>query len=83
MNTLGSVYPDEGPLRIPFPGGMLKIAQDQHTNNQDARIARFRELLCPILGDLNSRNNHIVLSVEHPLIGDDDLVDVLGLQQGP
>lgn len=80
MNPLiGSVYPDNDPFRIPCPSDMLKVAQDQHVNNQDEWIVRYRELLCPFLGDLNARNDHIVLSVENPLIANDDLADVLAL----
>lgn len=80
MNPLiGSVYPDDGPLHIAFPSYMLKVVQDQHRNNEDARILRLRELLCPFLGDLNSRNNHIVLAVENLSIADDLLSDVLAL----
>ncbi len=80
MNPLvGSVYPEGDPFRIPFPSDMLKVAQDQHINNQDARIVRYRELLCPFLGNLGSRNDHIVLSVENHLFADDDLADVLAL----
>ncbi len=59
---VGSVYDDNALFRSPFPGEMLKVAQDQHSDNQDARIVRYRELLCPFLGDLNSRNDHIGLS---------------------
>ncbi len=79
MNTLGLVYSEEGPLRIPFPGGMLKPAQDQHSNNQDARIVRLRELLCPVLGNPNSRNDYIVISVENPFFADDELADILAV----
>lgn len=79
MNPLGSVYPDDDPFRIPFPSEMLKVAQDQYSNNEDARIVRYRELLCPFLGDPNSRNDHIALAVENALIVDDALADILVL----
>ncbi len=79
MNHLNAVYPDDEPFRVPFPGEMLKVAQDQHTNNQDALIVRLRGLLCPVLGDPTARNDLIVVSVENPLILDADLSDVLSL----
>ena len=80
MNPLvGSEYHDNDPCRIPCPSDMLKVAQDQHTNNDDARIVRYREVYCPFLGDLNSRNDHIVLFVENPFIADDDLTNILAL----
>jgi 5-methylcytosine-specific restriction endonuclease McrA len=80
LNPLvGSEYHDNEPCRVPCPSGMLKVAQDQHTNNQDARIVRFREMICPILGNPNSRNDLVSLFVENPLFADDDLTDVLAL----
>jgi len=59
---------------------MLKVAQSQYSNNYDSRIVRHRDLLCPFLGDLNSRNDHIIISIENPLIADADLADVLCLE---
>jgi 5-methylcytosine-specific restriction endonuclease McrA len=80
LNPLvGSVYPEDDPFRIPFPSDLLKVAQDQHGNNQDARIVRFRELICPVLGNTTSRNDSVALFVETPLFTDDDLADVLAL----
>ena len=76
---ISSVYPDGEPFRIPMPGDMLKVAQAQHSNNQDAQIVRLRGLLCPALGDPASRNDLIVVLVENPLILDADLSDVLSL----
>ena len=78
-SSWGVFYPKDDTLKLAMPADVLKAAQDQYTNNHDARIVRHRELLCPFLGDLNSRNDFIVLSVENPLIEDDDLVDVLCL----
>lgn len=77
MNPLGLVYPNNDPFSIPFPSDMLRVAQDQHTNNYDARIVRIRELLCPVLGNLNSRTDNIAVHVENPLLEDEVLVDVL------
>ena len=38
MNPLiREVYPDDDPFSIPFPSDMLKVAQDQHRNNEDAQ----------------------------------------------
>lgn len=76
---IGSLYNGDEPFRILCPSDMLKVAQDQHSDNQDARIVRHRELLCPVLSNLNSRNDLIALSVENPLIADDDLADLLCL----
>jgi len=78
-SSCGVFYPKDDALKAAIPADMLKAAQNQHSNNQDARIVRLRQLLCPLLGDLNSRNDFIVLSVENPLIEDADLVDVLAL----
>ena len=77
-SNLGTHF-DEGPFRVPFPEEMLKVVQDQYSNNEDARVARFREVHCPFFGDLNSRNDQIALSVEDARYADDDLADVLGL----
>ncbi len=74
-----SFYTNEDPSRTPMPGDMLKYAQDQHSNNQDALIVRLRELLCPVLSDTTSRNDLIIISVENPLILDADISDMLSL----
>jgi len=58
---------------------MLKAAQDQYSNNEEARVVRFREVHCPFFGDPNSRNDRIALSVEDSRYADDDLADVLAL----
>jgi 5-methylcytosine-specific restriction endonuclease McrA len=76
---VGLVYPEDDPFRIRMPKEMLKVIQNQYSNNEDARVVRTREILCPFLGDPNSRNDLIALFVEHPRIADDDLADVLGL----
>jgi hypothetical protein len=80
MMDLGVVYPYDNPFSIPFPKEMLKVAQDQLSNNQDERLARHRELLCPFLGNPNSHNDLIVISVENPLVTDDELTNVLCLE---
>ena len=64
---------------VSFPKEMLKVLRDQHSNNEDARIVRLREVLCPFLGDPNSRTDQIALSVEDSRYADDDLADVLAL----
>jgi 5-methylcytosine-specific restriction endonuclease McrA len=76
---IDSEYHDNNPFRVAFPSDLLKVAQDQHTDNQDARIIRFREMMCPVLGKPNSRNDSVALFVENPLFADDDLADVLSL----
>ncbi len=82
MNNLEVLYPHSDRSRIPFPSEMLKVAQDQGSNNLDALIVRHRELLCPFFGDPASRNDLIVVSVENPRLGDADLVDLLHLDVG-
>src|SRR5829696_6235213 len=80
MNPLeSSVYPEDGLFRIPFPKELLKVAQDQYSNNEEARAVRVQEVLCPFLGDPDSRTDLIALFVEHLLIEDDALADVLFL----
>ena len=64
---------------MPFPGEMLRVVQNQASNNQDALIVRLRELLCPFLGDPGTRNDLIAVSIEDPRIGDEHLADVLHL----
>ena len=79
MNPLeGSVY-DNDPFRIPCPSDLLKVAQDQHSNNEDARIIRLREVLCPFLGNPKSWNDLVTLFIEYPQTPDDDLADILAL----
>jgi hypothetical protein len=58
---------------------MLKVAQDQHSNNEDARIVRLRDILCPVLGTPNSRNDLLASFVENPLFADGDLAATLAL----
>jgi len=58
---------------------MLKVVQDQYTNNEEARGVRLQEVLCPFFGDPDSRTNLIALFVENLLIEDDALADVLFL----
>ena len=77
--SLGT-YLEDAPFSIPFPQEMLKAAQDQYRNNEDARVGRYREMLRPSLGDRNSRTDLIALSVEDLLIADNDLVDMLALE---
>ena len=80
MNPLeSSVYLEDDPFRIPFPKELLKVAQDQYSNNEEARAVRVQEVLCPFLGDPDSRTDLIALFVEHLLIEDDALADVLFL----
>ncbi len=80
MNPLGgSFYPWDDPSRMPFPGEMLKVAQNQCSNNRDALVARFGELSCPLSGGPNSRDDLIVVFVENHRIADDDLVELLFL----
>ena len=62
-SSCGVFYPKDDALKAAIPADMLKAAQDQHSNNQDARVVRLRQLLCPLLGDLNSRNDYIVAVV--------------------
>jgi 5-methylcytosine-specific restriction endonuclease McrA len=79
LNPLeGSVY-DNDPFRIPCPSDLLKVAQDQHSNNEDARIVRLREVLCPFLGNPKSWNDLVTLFIEYPQTPDDDLADILAL----
>jgi 5-methylcytosine-specific restriction endonuclease McrA len=80
MNPLvSSVYPEDDPFRIPFPKQLLKVAQDQYRNNEEARAARVREVLCPFRGAPNSQTDLVPLFVEHPNLEDDDLADALGV----
>jgi 5-methylcytosine-specific restriction endonuclease McrA len=73
------LYFDDGPFRIPFPEEMHRAAQEQQSNNKEARIARAREVHCPHLGDLSSRNDQIALLVEDSRYEDDDLADILAI----
>ena len=75
----GLVYRDDAPFCVPFPKEMLKVVQDQYTNNEEARGVRLQEVLCPFFGDPESRTDLIALFVEHLLIEDDGLADVLFL----
>jgi len=79
LNT-ALVYPGDGSSRIPFPGDLLKVAQNQHINNDNARVARLRDVMCPVLGSPNSRNDLVALFIENPLFADDDLADMLALE---
>jgi hypothetical protein len=80
LDTSGLVYPENDPCNIHMPSDMLKVAQAQYSNNYDARVVRYRELLCPFLGDFNSRNDYIIISIENSLIADADLAEVLCLE---
>jgi len=80
-NSFHPFYRKDDSLKLPMPKDMLKAVQDQHRNNQDALIARLRELLCPYLGDPSLRNDLVVVCVENPTITDDDLSDVLALDE--
>ena len=77
----GRLYPNDEEPKLPMPGDMLKVVQDQHRRNHEALVARVRELLCPYLGDIRPRHERIILCVEHPNLEDEDLCDLLGLDQ--
>src|SRR5918994_464383 len=64
---------------IPFPKDLSEVLQQQHRNNEEARVVCLREVHCPFFGDLNSRNDQIALCVEDSRYADDDLADVLAL----
>ncbi len=82
FNPFDSSYRNEDSLKLPMPADMLKAAQNQHRNNQDALIARLRELLCPHLGDPTLWNNLVAVCFERmQTITDDDLLDLLGLDE--
>jgi len=70
----------DDPFRISFPQEMYKAFQEQHNNNEDARVVRSREVHCPFSGDLNSRNDQIALLVEDSRYTDDDLADILAIE---
>ena len=72
-------YFDDGPFRLPFAQEMYRAAQEQYNNNQEARVARSREVYCPHLGDLNSRNAHVALLVEHPRYTDVEVAYILAI----
>jgi hypothetical protein len=70
---------DDVPFRIPFPQEMHRVFQEQHTNNEEARVVRFREVRCPYFGDLHTRNDQIALDVENSRYEDDELADILAI----
>jgi|SRR5215204_4289614 len=88
MNHLGSVYPDDGPLLIPFNSDLRDAVTTQILDNEGAIYARVQSVALQIAGNsgfaidrINLRNDLIAIFCECSLIPVSAIVENFGLSR--